>query len=325
MSETTNDESSKLVSAENKKQKNIKSISRAEIDTRLENMRKDRLSSKNYLLAYNFRPVTCYYVDFPRKTISVDPSPKRLQEIMEHTGHTGYVKLECAHCHKIYLNEPVDYNENIKVVECKGIAPYFQAAGLDAELQYFCPHCVNEYHYNHTDDNCQITELWNYKSQLKDNFPSSALSCGDICKYGAFILVFKARGQILSATLPQCFYYNSIDPESIKDSKLIEDSRLTSTFEYHIALKFLENPSSTYKDLIEWCRDHMGSQEEGFLPKLKVDRALQKILGVKIEYDNEEISKTFKAICHIHDDKINLDSFTKLEDKIKDVWKWYDK
>lgn len=321
MCETTNDEGSKVASAENIKQNSINEISRAEIDARLENMRKDRLSEKNYFLAYQsrIRRMSCYFIGFPEKIIPADPSPKRLQAIMEITGHVGYVKLECAHCHKIYLNEPVDYNTNGKVTECKGIAPTFQAAGLDAELQYFCPHCVNDYRNTHSDDNCQITELWNYKSQLKENFPLSALWCDFICKDGAFILVLKAHKQILSTTIPQCFYYYAKDPESIKESEVIEDSRLTSNLEYLIALSFLKNSSSTYSDLIEYCITNNWNQD-GYLPKLKVDRALQKILGVKIEYDAEEAVKTFKTICHIDKEKINLESIVKLEDRMKRLW-----
>ena len=261
MNETTTDESSKLDSAK-------KTLTREEIDKRLENLRKDRLEDKSYTyICKNPFKRTDFFgrpgePEPPTKLSPAKPSPKRLRVLMRAADRIGYVKLECAHCHKAYPNEPEDYPTDGYVANGSDFVSRFREVGLDAELQYYCPNCVRKY-----DD--------------------PVLDCvyvpGEGRKDGLFVLVLKIQGQILSVTIPHSIY-------GFKDGVSI---RLTTDFEYEYALKFLHNPQITYQDYLE---EH--PHVNGVWVKLNVDQAMQKVLGVKVDYDDEETLKTFKHLNH---------------------------
>ena len=304
MSETTNDESSKLVSATS----TIKT--RKEIDSQLEKLRQSRCSDFNYRITRKDRSVTrCYFRTFPeiQKVTPEDPSPERLRTLMKGVDRIGYVELKCAHCNKVYPSDPADYPLDGYVAKGEDFVSKFRAAGLEAELQYYCPQCADDYYH--------VKELWDYSLLLKDNFPSSALlyNSDSVCRDGAIILILKAEGEILSATIPQSIYKFKNDELTQRLKYNLEG--LTPDFEYQIALMFLNNPQYTYDDYISHYSFWAG-REIGVLPKLKIDKALQKVLGVKIKYDDIEMLKTLKAICRLREE-VDLNAFTKIESIMK--------
>ncbi len=276
----------------------MEKLTMEEIDKKLENLRKDRLDDESYFINKKKRRprAMCYFMPFGSRPVK-----------------TYEVKLICSGCKYTYDAYP-DENPDKKKINYIKVVPLsdsrlfsllnfddslimngedevaklkknysekenyvtaFRTYGMDAKLKWYCPECATE------------------SSRRDSNYAW-------FDKTGYFCLVLETEDRICSNTIPRVLC-NQIKDSAILDSREEMNALTATQLEYKIALDFLRNSQIKYADYNQIFAQE--AEENSRIPsdrlgliKIKVDKALSKILGVKIDYDANEMMKTYRVI-----------------------------